>query len=986
MDRYEFLRAVLPETGGNYVAFFARSQTSKWNRHCDTIEELADACVEASNNGVVAYFALATFRDNTSVDVYGKVKTRRTSATAAEFKTFAIDIDAGKADATKCYPDGETALRELVRFVQETRLPSPIIVASGHGIHAYWPLTTPIDKETWRRGGLALKALCHQHKLVIDDSKVHDASMVLRPLDTDNKGNRVRVLHAPAQLAHPSELLLGKFGTPVTKPPKALKVSQQQTLTDSILASITTTYPPADPAKIVRGCAQLHRITAAHGEAATYAQWFHALGIAKFCIAPEQTAIEWSKGHPEFVEAETLRKMAEDYTAPAPTTCAKFDLDTPGVCSKCAQWGRIGSPARLGAPDPEVLTPEVEADHTPAPHPAPEATLIDPLHSAPVVEAPPPFRRTKKGVQFDNNGVWLDICAYDLFPANIVRDPSAGHAMVEWVWQKPHVGYSRMFIKMSAIFNTSSVVDLMGALADYGFLVESKVKQGWLGEYMRAYTQLLQQHQASVELYNSFGWKEDYSKFVLGSTEFRKEGAHVVAHEVGVSQTIVSKQFHEAFEAKGDLDVWRTWTRMLDHPDMYNHQIELARGFAAPLIAFTGLNGVVFSLVGESGGGKSTAQNWCASIFGSPPRVNITAQDTQMSMVQRMGIWSCLPLGVDEATAIKPELLANLIYWGTQGQDRNRVSETTQANRWALPLSLSTNKSLIDKARTLGDVEAVLNRMLEINFPKCAFFSDSSAYGRRINLMLLDNYGLAGRIYIPHLLQLGPAQIKKDIEASMQEINDKYGFSFSGPERFWEMAAGLCNLGSRYAKELGIIEYDYTKGIGKLLTHVRMQRREMKSSKRDAYDLIAEYAAEFNGHTITVRYTEGKPRVATEFGDVPRGAVYIRREFHTLNGNHRGFLFLDRQHFHHWLVSKGFEYRATVDTLVEDQAGFHPTKNGRIYMGKDTGLALPQIAVIGIQMNHDRFCGMLDVPKFEATNVVDITKKDSTNEKAKPKA
>lgn len=969
MDRYGFLHAVLPAEGGNYVAVFAK-QDMKWNRHFATIEELADGCVEASNRGLTAYFALGTFQDNISEQPDGKIKTLRKAAMAHQFKTYAIDIDCGEG---KPYADASKGMEALIQFIKTTKFPVPLVVSSGNGIHAYWPLTTPISRETWKANSTQLKAICHEYKLEIDDSKVHDPSMVLRPLDTINfkGGNTVRaLLEGAACTPEQAEQHFERCAPVKQAAKKPAHLTAAQTINDIILAASVTQYPPFSPDKVTNRCQQMQWATEGGGKNADYGMWWLVCGMAKFAEAPEATVIRWSEKHETFDASATLAKM-ESWGA-LPPTCGAFDAARPGVCPKCAFWKNgVGSPSRLGLPEPEPLTPVATfADEVEEGEPVRTGHVND---TAPVVEAPEPFRRTAQGVQVEIAGSWQIICAYDLFPVQIVRDPMVGHDMVEWVWNKPHVGYTRMRIRMAFIFNDSSIVELNNTLADNGFLVPTKVKQAYLGGYMRAYVQLLQKHQAAVELYDSFGWKDNNTKFVIGSTEMRREASGAVTtHEVGVSKLITTKGYDRTFSTKGDLATWVQWTKILDHRDLSIHQNELARAFAAPLYAFTGLRGMVISLLGKTGYGKTTMQDWAASVYGIPKRVNTTVNDTQMSMVQRMGIWNCLPLGIDEVTLIKPELLANLIYWGTQGQDRNRVTETTQANTWALPLSLSTNRSLRDKATTVGaDVTAIQMRMLEYSFNQSAVFTEDKDYGRKINTMIADNYGLAGRVYLNYLLQLGEKQIKADIEQRMHYVMRHYGMEFEPNERYWQTHIVLCDLGSYYAKQLGLILYDFHKGTASALEQVRQQRAALNGAQLDSYDLISDYLTSFNHAALVLGYYGNRANMRTS----PKGEVRIRIELYYGDSNSkspdRGFAFLDKTHFHHWLVSKGFDFKTVMDTLLADSAGFRPGRSGRIYMGKDSTLTLPSCTVVGINLGHAKFKGMLD--QHTDGNIVDIT-------------
>ena len=977
MDRYSFLRALLPATGGNYVAVMADGEI-KWNVHCASIEELADTCQRGSSRGWTAYFALGTFNNNLGDPRRdGSPKTYRKAEMAHEFQTFAIDIDAGKTDATKCYATSEDALRALIRFLKESQLPPPTVFSSGSGFHVYWPLTVPIPKEDWRQAGHTLKALCRHHGLIIDESKIHDPSMVLRPLDTTNKGKPVQVLGGSGA-AYPPLDLIPKFGTPkaAAKPAKSPKLSPAQNINAAMMVGMEDEYPPALSEELEQNCAQIGRIAVNHGATASYDLWFHTLGVAKCCENPEATAIRWRDGYPSFDQGETLQKMAS-YSTGMPT-CAKLNDLVPKVCNKCPHWEKINSPYRLGLPDPVALPTRPEI-------PVAQGITETPV-LAPAIEAPNPFRRTAKGVVWNNNGSWDEVCHYDIFPTQIVRDPTIGHAAVEWVWNKPHVGYVRMLVRMAHIFNDTSPVDLNTTLADNGVLLQSKMRQLLMGQYMRLYVQKLQQHQASIDLYDSFGWKHNYTRFVLGSTELRldKDGT-VSSHEVGVSKMITGKQFDTAFAAKGDFEAWKKWTKLLDFEGLEPHQVELGRAFASPLMPFTGLSGAVLSLYGETGAGTSSVQGFAASVYGDLKIINTSANDTQMAIVQRMGVWNNLPLAIDEITNLKPEVLANFMYWSTQGQDRNRANEVTQANRWSMLVSMSSNRSTRDKIAAFGtDVEAIQKRVLELHLNKSPIFEEGSVYGRKLNLFLLENYGWAGREYITFLLKKGPAQIRADIEAQMTELNTEYGYTFKGDERYWEGMATLVALGLRYASELGLIQFDYRKGVREMLSQCLNNRRAVNNAKLDAYDLISDYLSAFNGASVTVTYRNGAPVTNLER---PRGEVRIRKELYATGTGDvkpsRGFAYLDKAHFRNWLVGKGFDLKVVLDTVTKDRCLVKPSSgNGRVYMGRDAGVTLGSVTVIALNLNHDRFRGMLGEIIEEAAaieaNVVGIRQGEPT--------
>jgi hypothetical protein len=197
-----------------------------------------------------------------------------------------------------------------------------------------------------------------------------------------------------------------------------------------------------------------------------------------------------------------------------------------------------------------------------------------------------------------------------------------------------------------------------------------------------------------------------------------------------------------------------------------------------------------------------------------------------------------------------------------------------------------------------------------------------------------------------------------------------YGMEFEPNERYWQTHIVLCDLGSYYAKQLGLILYDFHKGTASALEQVRQQRAALNGAQLDSYDLISDYLTSFNHAALVLAYYGNKANMRTS----PKGEVRIRTELYFGDSNSkspdRGFAFLDKTHFHHWLVSKGFDFKTVMDTLLADSAGFRPGRSGRIYMGKDSTLTLPSCTVVGINLGHAKFKGMLD--QHTDGNVVDI--------------
>ena len=141
---------------------------------CKDVSEAAALAARLNDIGVTVYHACASFDKAFYLDASGK-KRQRTAENAMLARSFWLDIDCGKQKAAegKGYSDGDEATKALALFVSDNDLPCPLVVNSGGGIHAYWPLNDNIPKEEWLPIAADLKRLTHDpgSRLLSDDSR-----------------------------------------------------------------------------------------------------------------------------------------------------------------------------------------------------------------------------------------------------------------------------------------------------------------------------------------------------------------------------------------------------------------------------------------------------------------------------------------------------------------------------------------------------------------------------------------------------------------------------------------------------------------------------------------------------------------------------------------------------------------------------------------------------------------------------------------------
>jgi hypothetical protein len=926
MDTLNFLQRVLPSEGffvttvinpdGNKQGFFS------------TVEELAKAVVVADRRGNNTYFAISSFVEK------GSRKQDNVKLT----KVLVLDVDCGEG---KPFPSWKEGLKALGKFVKDADLPKPMIVHSGNGLHVYWVLDRELPPDEWKPLAEALKAATAAHGFDVDAGLTANSALVLRPIGTHNpkNGNEVTLLldSAPTTV----EVVQTALQAHLMSHPSTKRVSK---LSDNL--KVAAEFPPANATIVAAKCQQIGWAIKNQSEVSE-PQWYNLLGIAAYTADPDATAIAWSENHPQFDPAQTISKLHQwKRVTTGPTTCAKFDSDRPGGCKGCKFKDKIGSPARLGVQYQEVA---VSTD------------AIDP--AATDVPVPKPYKRTADGIKLTIDDSDIDVCKFDIYPVSYGRDESLGYEVVRYHWKRPHIGWQELVLRQAYLAEGSR--EFPGAIADQGIVLNGKHQTGYFQHMLRAYMDELRQRRTMTNMYATMGWKENFSQFVIGDTIIRRAADGSVEEDKTTLAAVSSKLGNDLYATAGKLEEWVEFTRLLEKATLSTHMFALCVSFSSPLYAFSGLKGLTISLYGPTGGGKTLAQLWMQSIWGTPDKLHFAAKYTQNTLFGRMGLYSNMPMTIDEATMMADKDVGDFLYWVSQGRDKarlNRNAEERDAKTFAMPVTLSTNKSMASKLLASGlDTDAQLARLLEVSVrPSPLFVADSEA-GRKIYTFLADNHGTAGRVFIHNLIAMGPDGVRAAIAEATTTFNKRYSCKFVGEERYWEQALILADLAGRFASEWGLIKFDPRHGIEWVLAQVGAIRRTVAEQKSDAFDIIAEYLSDTADKALTVFHqTNQKPTV--DFSRLPRSGVVVRFDLYRKSAGDyfdHGTVMFDRAHFRRWLASRGADYKSFIQELTDESVIATP-KTQKAYLGKDSPIKLGQTYVVGVNLNHPRLHGILD--------------------------
>jgi len=938
MDTLEFFRRVLPQDGF-YVSACLTSEGMRQG-FVKTLEELAAVCLRLDKTGNNTYYAVSSYKEK------GKRKQDNVYAT----KLVALDIDVGKygdeGELKNSYASAKDALVAVGKFIADTSMPKPMIVFSGAGLHVYWVLDRALAPDLWLPLAQAIKKLAVAHGLIIDPAVPADSARILRPIGTTNPktGKTVRLLIDAPDVD--TDALINMVGV-VAAPP----VKSNYNLINNL--TVDRNFPPAVASTLVDKCQQIKWAVNNQAEVSE-PLWYALLGIAAHCEDPENTAIEWSRQHNGYSQEATLSKLAQwKRVTTGPTTCSKIEAERPDGCKGCRYKDKIGTPTRLGFKYQEV-----------------QSAAPDEISNQVVI--PKPYKRTAHGIKCTIDGTDIDVCNFDIYPVSYGRDESLGYETVRYNWHRAHVGWQRLTFRQAYL--TEGHREFPTALADQGIVLPNKKTMEIFQHMLRSYMDELRKVRTMTNLYSSMGWKEGFTQFLIGDTLLRlDENGYAAEEEVNLA-VASQRSGSEMFGVDGTLAAAVQGTAIIERFNMPQHGFAYLYSLSSVLYAFTGLKGVVLSLYGPTGGGKTLAQLWGQSIYGNPDKLHFAAKYTQNSLFARMASYCHMPLSIDEATMMQDKDVGDFVYWVSQGRDKarlNRNAEERDAKTWALNVSVSTNRSLQSKMVSTGlETDAQMARMLEVTVPQHDLFVKDSSVGRRIYNHVNANYGHVGREFLKKLLEIGEAGVKSLIAEATDKFSFRYNSEFSGEERFWEQAIILADLAGRLATEWNLIAFDFRKPTLWVLEEVGAIRKSIQDNKLDAFDLLAEYFNDCAQTAVTVFHTMGQKPVA-DHSRMPRADIRIRFDVHRKAPGvqfDKGVVMMDRAHLRKWLSLHGADYRAVLNEITDENALATP-RSQKYYLGKDTPVKTGQTYVVGVNLSHPRLQGILNEADTAVENI-----------------
>jgi hypothetical protein len=949
MQTSDFLSAVLPDRGA-YCAFGAKKvdgETRRKQKFFTQREQLADACLSLDENGFDSYFALASFRD-------ARAEKPRSARNVEAMRSLYIDLDCGEE---KGYPDKRAALLAFKTFCANLKLPRPILVDSGGGVHAYWALDADAHYGDWLPVATLLKQACAEQGLQVDPVVTADAARVLRlPGTTNRKFGLTRPvsilspsLPAPVSLEQMAALLRAVVKEKPIFAAVQLDVAVKNELKSKLLNNKASAFETVLRKSMSgSGCAQIAHLYE-NQDTASEPEWRALLSVIKFCKDADEFVHRASEHHPDYDPAATEEKLRG---IAGPYTCARFSELAPERCEGCPLAGKIKSPIALGRfvqeggeeevpVEPEGDDEEAEADDEAyGPAISRPKTITIPKYPEPY------FRGLYGGVyrrEKDDEGENVDICVYhnDLYVVRRLRDPEFGEAVVMRL-HLPKDGIREFTAPLSAITSKEEFRKHMSmhGVAVWGNSAESLMR------YITTWVIKLQSEEIAREARTQFGWSDKHrTSFVVGGMEITATGA-----EINPPSSHTASLF-PAFEPQGSFEEWKKLMDFYNRPGFDIHQHVVGTAFGSILMDFMPVHGALLHLHSlESGLGKTTAMLAAASVWGNPKSLVLSQNDTHNTKMLRGEAYKNLPLYIDELTNPTGKDLSDLVYQITDGRQRGRMKSGSNEERyrgapWRLIAVSTANAGLVERIRQAKAMpKAEAQRVLEhkvtaIQLEK----ADTDAFSDALS----QHYGHAGPVFAQYVLRNAEA-VKELLKKVQARIDAKA--SLTAANRFWSAEAACTLTGLLIAKQLGLVQYDTAQHF-KWITSELLSFNKTLSEEMDepSEDILGAYLREHWDYILRIKSTADRRVAPANSGleqhlvaaeSMPRGKFLARYEPDTR------MLYLVPHPFRVWCAERQIPFKALTEDLTKRMGA----KRMQIRLSKGLSITLPPTQVLAVKL------------------------------------
>ena len=940
MDTLEFLRTILPEEGIHYLALFKEGRRFPAHRAYADLESMAYAIEQmADKPSLVVYHACASYQKaviEIETDDPDKPKRKyRIHENWDRAKAFWVDIDCGqeKFDRGEGYLTKVDAAKAVFRFADTVGWPRPMLVDSGNGLHAYWPLTKAIRPDPWRKVANVLKATLVHEGVRADPTRTADFASILRPVGTvnrkaDPKAVKVKSLCAaqdPKSLATALMKYAQERGVKAQPLADTLRLPVASDLNSDLTAHLAYPQVPSSGAQMAGKCAQVAEVRNSLGDV-TYEHWRGVIGLLTHCEDGREMAQAWTARREETGHTQADWQTRFDTWGSGPTTCDFFEKCNPDGCVGCEYKGKVKSPIVLGRVIPvnsesvvEMVTDDGKTEEVIAP-----ALPTSYIMSNGLLTRLLP----------DKDGVLqsFPFCTLLFYPTARIRSEDGTYR----IGIRMHLPNKKVRDFEMSHEAMASQTDMLRALAKYE-LTQSNHKDAGshMAAYLRDQLEALKRQVDEVNTLTNFGWKNDGTAFLVGNRLYSNDGSVRQVLLGGAAARYASS----LYAPRGTLPGYaKAMNFMYNRPGMEHWQYAICSGWGSILTPMCEelYKGLLVALRGgDSGKGKTTCCYASLYAFGNAEGMSLKSKDgfTYNALWAVLGAFNNLPVLLDELTNMDAAMFSDLAYGVSNGQEKIRLTSKggsvgfANTIQWQLAPFVTGNRDfhgLLATTQANSQAEAV--RLVQINvdtYPVVRLDDDPQSEAQ-IAQDCIDamkaNSGCAGDAMVRYVVQNTKA-VTDEVRARVSELaqhlpDTKY--------RFYR-AHGACTLTmARVAKDLGIIEFDldrlfqFTVGLLKELAETVTAVNTV--TMEDAFSrMMAELASRI---IVTHEFRDARNKNGPE---TPRnrvqGAVAGRYVLGSSSSKDcAGYIMLNQKEVRDWCMRNRTDYNAMIDQLDRDEA------------------------------------------------------------------
>lgn len=915
----------------------------KWwdGRACLTVDEAIKTIAWVDRMGgkdiYVCMSLQAKMEAKTSAKGHAYKKALRLADDVVSIRSLFVDIDVKEG----AYASTREALAALKQLIDTVGLPLPsAVVASGSGgFHAHWVLDEALGRNDWQVLANALSAAVQAAGVIADTQCTIDSARILRVPGTKNYKQDVPTevtllsLNADPISADHMRSVLGPYLTAL--PPRG---TAKIAANDDLGANLETKKLEISLHEVSKACGFVARSVGTGGKDNSQPLWFLTASIASFVEEGRDALHAMSDQHPGYTVKDT-DELFDRVSAHQKRRnigwphCSKISGSGAPECKSCPLLQHNKSPLNFALP----AANDQSDDTLPSTYARNADGIILYRHIDEETGAVKP----------------LPICHYPVHHGWLSNNPWTFHFTTRTETGRK----TTVEIPTEVIFAKDSFNKYMGSK---GFFLSDK-QYKLLKEFFVAWLQKLQSSKDSVISAAPFGWSVVDGK-VEGFTYAGRVWMRGEDRPAANPNPVLQYQY----TPKGDIDSWREAAKIVYEQNRPGLNAILAVAFAAPLVRFTGFDGLILNAYSaESGIGKTTAMKVSQSIWANPVLAMQGLDDTANSVLGKMGQLRSLPMYWDE---IKSEdqvkRFCSIVFNLTGGREKTRMNADAtlkMSGTWQTMMVSASNDSIVDgMARVVGSTTAGLHRLFEYVVPKPEQVTHDLGQVQRLLGKLSDNYGHAGLIYAKFL-----GAHWKRVEEEVASMQDRLytETDVKQEERMWIATMAVILKGAEYANELGLTQIDLQTLRDFLFDVLTKMRAEVDASPSDLTNdmSVSTILAEFLNSTRS-RNTLITNRIWVSKGKPPKGAVQVIGDTSKLGeiavqiGREDRMVRISSTFLTRWMGERNYS-RHTFLKKLENEYGLKKV-NGKLGGGTDMVGAMEH--QLELDLNHPKLSAFIE--------------------------